>query len=74
MSARQPSAREGILERENRDLRERLNRLQSNPPEMPTFACDNSCLCARAEGMAPNGGCRWALTFKRVEAAAAAAE
>lgn len=46
------------LERENLVLRPQLEHLRANPPEMPSYACDNSCVCARPEGMAPNGGCR----------------
>jgi hypothetical protein len=52
------SERERFLEAENRALRDRLDRLTANPPEIPFAACDNSCVVARPEGAAPNGGCR----------------
>jgi hypothetical protein len=46
------------LERENRLLREQLARMRQDPGECPVLACDNSCVCATATGMATNGGCR----------------
>ena len=39
-------------------LKRALDKLYENPPDIPFTACDHSCICAKAEGMAPNGGCR----------------
>lgn len=58
MTARRVSERETHLERENAMLRAQYLRLTANPPEIPFTACDNSCIIARANGMATNGGCR----------------
>jgi hypothetical protein len=46
------------LERVNEMLRDQIERMRREPPEVPIAACDNSCLCARPDGMATNGGCR----------------
>ena len=46
------------LQRHVAILSKTLDRLHANPPDIPFTACDNSCVCAKAEGMAPNGGCR----------------
>ena len=53
-----PNPQVESLQRENRILREQIARMQSNPGDIPFTACDHSCVCAKAEGMAPNGGCR----------------
>lgn len=46
------------LERENRSLRQRIEYLTQEPADIPFLACDNSCVVARPNGMATNGGCR----------------
>lgn len=46
------------LERVNDMLRKQIERMRQEPPEIPFVACDNSCLIARPDGMATNGGCR----------------
>lgn len=39
-------------------LRKQIERMQEDPGDIPFTACDNSCVCATARGMATNGGCR----------------
>lgn len=46
------------LQRHVKILSTTLDRLHANPPDVPFLACDHSCVCAKAEGQAPNGGCR----------------
>jgi hypothetical protein len=46
------------LQQENRMLREQIERMRRDPPDVPFHACDNSCVVARPNGMATNGGCR----------------
>jgi len=46
------------LQRHVAILSKTIDRLHANPPDIPFTACDNSCVCAEAEGMATNGGCR----------------
>ncbi len=46
------------LRRENQFLREEIKRFRADPGDCPLIACDNSCICARPQGMATNGGCR----------------
>jgi hypothetical protein len=54
----QSVARYSALERENQALRADLAQIRQEPPEIPFVACDNSCVVAKATGMATNGGCR----------------
>lgn len=47
------------LERENKLLREYERKLRMDPSGFPLTGCgDNSCLVAKPNGMATNGGCR----------------
>jgi hypothetical protein len=46
------------LQRENAMLRKWIDSMRADPGDIPLVACDNSCVCARPEGMATNGGCR----------------
>jgi hypothetical protein len=39
-------------------LRATIERMRQDPGECPVLACDRSCVCATATGMATNGGCR----------------
>lgn len=39
-------------------LKKDIRRFHRNPDDIPFVACDNSCIVARPEGMATNGGCR----------------
>lgn len=54
---RRPSPREQFLEMENKIIKEDLARIRRNPDDCPLVACDNSCIVARPQGMATNGGC-----------------
>lgn len=47
-----------MLRRHVDTLKRVVDRMHANPPDVPFTACDNSCVCAQAEGMATNGGCR----------------
>jgi hypothetical protein len=42
----------------NEALRRVNERLIADPGDVPFVACDHSCACVSATGMAPNGGCR----------------
>jgi hypothetical protein len=46
------------LELENKVIKEDLARIRRNPGDCPFSACDNSCVVARPETAATNGGCR----------------
>lgn len=46
------------LKRENEILRRQIAAMHADPGDIPFVACDNSCVVARAQGMATNGGCR----------------
>lgn len=46
------------LRLENQRLRQTIDKIRSNPEDIPFVACDNSCVIAKSEGMATNGGCR----------------
>lgn len=45
------------LEREVAMLRREMEIMRKDPGDVPFGACDNSCVCATATGMATNGGC-----------------
>lgn len=47
-----------LLQRENGFLRTQIQKMRENPGDIPFLACDHSCVCATATGMATNGGCR----------------
>lgn len=47
-----------MLRRHVDTLKRAYDSLFENPPDIPFLACDNSCICARATGVATNGGCR----------------
>ena len=53
-----PNPQVEMLQRHVETLKRALDRLHENPPDVPFLACDHSCVCAKAEGQAPNGGCR----------------
>ena len=46
------------LERENRMLRDQIERMRQEPPDVPFVGCDHSCVVAPVRGMGTNGGCR----------------
>lgn len=58
MAKKRVSLREFMLEKENKVLRDALERMRKDPIETPFNGCDNSCVVARPRGMATNGGCR----------------
>ena len=46
------------LQRMNDAYKRVHDRMLADPGDVPFVACDNSCVCVSATGMATNGGCR----------------